>query len=167
MTQPAPEVLFDLPGSTTNIKWEDHRGQLVLIWPKIVKPHTFRNGDTGEITEARVVVLDPPGGTPVEYAQVGISSKLLQAAIRHTLGTGRPNLGRISQGQATHGNSPPWILTDPNEADKQLAVRFLQNQSVAVPADGGVAAGAAAPAAQPSWGQRAPQATPQSNQPPF
>lgn len=119
------EALFDNPGSTSAIKWDEHMGQLVLIWPTVQKPFTFNNGETGDVIEARVIVLDAPGGTPVEYANTVIFPKILQGQVRGNIGKNRPNLGRIGKGQAKAGQSAPWILIDPNENDQKLAVQFL------------------------------------------
>lgn len=129
------EALFDAPGSTSAIKWDDHTGQLVLVWPLAQKPFTFNSGETGDVIEARVVVLDPPTGGPVEYANTVIFPKILQGQVRGNLGKGRPNLGRVGKGQAKSGQSAPWILIDPTEADKKLAVHFLTNSVITKPAE--------------------------------
>ena len=137
------EALFDSPGSTSAIKWDDHKGQLVLVWPKAQKPFKFNNGEVGDVIEARVIVLDPPGGQPVEYANTVVFPKILQGQVRGNIGKDRPNLGRVGKGQAKAGQSEPWILIDPNENDKQMAVRFLT---------GNVATKAAEPAdTTPGW----------------
>jgi hypothetical protein len=118
------EALFDGPGSTTSIKWSDHEGQLVLIWPKVEKPFEY-DGETKNVIEARVVVLDPPGGTPIEYGTTVIFPRVMQGQVRGNIGRNRPNLGRVGKGEAKPRQSPPWILVDPNENDKKLAVQFL------------------------------------------
>ena len=56
MTQPAPEALFDGPGSTTAIKWSDHKGQLVLIWSHAVEDFTYE-GETKDVLKADVDVV--------------------------------------------------------------------------------------------------------------
>lgn len=123
------EALFDGPGSTTSIKWADHEGRLVLIWPKVEKPFEY-DGETKNVIEAKVVVLDPPAGLPVEYANTVIFPRVMQGQVRGNIGKNRPNLGRIGKGEAKPRQSPPWILVDPNENDKKLAVAFLTNPNV-------------------------------------
>lgn len=118
------EALFDDPDDISSIKWADHVGRLVLIWPREIKDFKFNNGEEGKVTEARVVILDAPGG-PVEYANTIVFPKVLQGRVRSNVGTGRPNLGRIGQGKAKPGQTAPWELDAVNEQDKQLAVRFL------------------------------------------
>jgi len=128
------EALFDNPGTTTSIKWADHEGRLVLIWPKEEKPFEY-DGETKNVIEARVVILDAPGGTPVEYSNTVIFPKVMQGQVRGNIGRGRPNLGRVGKGEAKPRQSPPWILIDPNENDKQLAVKFLTGNIATKAAD--------------------------------
>lgn len=127
------EALFDNPGVTTSIKWADHEGRLVLVWPKIEKPFEY-DGETKNVIEAKVVVLDPPGGTPIEYGTTIIFPRVMQGQIRGNIGTNRPNLGRVGKGEAKPRQSPPWILLDSNENDKQIAVKFLTGDMVTKPA---------------------------------
>jgi hypothetical protein len=137
------EALFDDPADISAIKWADQKGRLVLIWPREIKDFKFNNGEEGKVTEARVIVLDAPGG-PIEYANTIVFPKVLQGRIRSNVGTGRPNLGRIGQGQAKAGQSAPWELEPASESDKQLAVRFLTSNAVAKPAE-------PASDSQPGW----------------
>ena len=118
------EALFDNPGTTTSIKWADHEGRLVLIWPKEEKPFEY-DGETKNVIEAKVVVLDAPGGTPIEYGNTVIFPKVMQGQVCGNIGKNRPNLGRVGKGEAKPRQSPPWILIDPNEEDQKIAVRFL------------------------------------------
>lgn len=120
------EDLFDGPGTTNSIKWDDHKGQLVLIWAKQEKDFTYE-GETKPVIEADVVVLDPPNSDPIKYTSVIIFPKFMQGQIRSNIGRNRPNLGRIGKGEAKARQSAPWILLDPNEQDKRMAVAFLQD----------------------------------------
>ena len=138
------EALFDNPGTTTSIKWADHEGRLVLIWAKVEKPFEY-DGETKDVIEAKGVILDPPGGgAPIEYGTTVIFPRVMQGQIRGNIGRNRPNLGRVGKGEAKPRQSPPWILIDPTEEDKKLAVRFLTSDVVtqpAQPATAGQAAG--------------------------
>lgn len=125
MTQPASEALFDGPGSTASIKWDDHKGQLVLIWAKQEKPFTY-DGETKDVIQADVVVLDPPDSAPIKYSNVLVFPRVMQGQIRNNIGRNRPNLGRVAKGEAKPRQTAPWILTDPTEDDKKLAVTYLQ-----------------------------------------
>lgn len=135
------EDLFDGPGTTTAIKWDDHNGQLVLVWAKGIKPFTWE-GETKDVVEADVVVLDPPGSGPIEYSGVLIFPRVMQGQVRANIGRNRPNLGRVGKGEAKPRQTAPWILTDPNEQDKQMANAYLKNPN-AKPAEASTTASSA------------------------
>lgn len=137
-----PEALFDGPGTMVKIDWSEHNGRLVLIWAHQEKPFTY-DGETKDVIEGDVVVLDPPGGQPIEYRGVLIFPRFMQGQIRGNLGRNRPNLGRVGKGEPKPRQTAPWILVDPNENDKKMAVAFLQNPN-AKPADQPAGSG-------PSW----------------
>ena len=120
------EDLFDDPGTMVSIKWEDHKGQLVLIWARTEKSFTWE-GESRDVIEGDVVVLDPPGSGPIEYKGVFIFPKMLQGQIRQNLGRNRPNLGRVGKGEAKPRQTAPWILLEANEQDKKMARAYLQN----------------------------------------
>lgn len=124
--------LFDSPGSTTGIKWDDHKGQLVLIWSHEVKPFEYE-GENKDVIEADVVVLDAPGG-PIEYRRCIIFPRVMQGQLRNNVGRNKPNLGRVGKGEAKPRQTAPWVLIDPDESDKRMAVEFLTSNATAVPA---------------------------------
>lgn len=116
--------MFDAPGSTSGIKWEDINGRLLLV-----KPHSIEEGIAtvhGATTAVRadVTVLDGPGA-PEDYNDTLIFPKVLQGQVRGNAGTGRMNLGRLGKGNAKPGQSAPWVLGDPTDADKQIAREHL------------------------------------------
>lgn len=112
--------LFDGPSSTTGIQWDEINGRLLLI-----KAHSVENdiktsyGDTDAV-RADVTILDGPDA-PTEYRDTLIFPKVLQSQVRSNAGTGRMNLGRLGQGNKKPGQSPPWMLGDPTDADKAIA----------------------------------------------
>jgi len=99
--------------------------------------------------------LDPPGGQPIEYRNILIFPRVMQGQVRQNLGRNRPNAGRIGQGEKKPRQSAPWILLEPNEADKKMIVAFLKapNAKPAEPTMGGSA---------PSW-----SGGNQADEPPF
>lgn len=120
------EDLFDGPGSTTSIKFTDHEGQLALIWARAEKQHTY-DGETKDVIQGDVVILDPKNSGPIEYKNTMIFPRVMQGQVRGNVGTGKPNLGRIGKGEAKPRQTAPWVLLDPTEADKKMAVAYLQN----------------------------------------
>lgn len=146
-----PEALdFDGPGSMVKINWDDHKGQLAMVWARSEKPFTWE-GETKDVIEADVVVVDPPGGQPIEYRGVLIFPRVMQGQIRGNLGRNRANVGRVGKGEAKPRQTAPWILLELSEEDKKLAVAYLKKPN-ARPADQSASASA------PSWG---------SDEPPF
>lgn len=123
---------FAAPATAVGIKWADLKGALVLIE---VLAHetgiTTAFGDTDAI-RANVAVLDgeQKGQT---YPDCLIFPKALQSQLRPRVGA--KVLGRVSQGAAKAGQSPPWLLTEATEDDKKVGVQFLAT-GFAAPADG-------------------------------
>jgi hypothetical protein len=116
--------MFDGPSSSTGIKWEDINGRLLLITPHSVEVGIKTSfGDTDAV-RADVTVLDGPDA-PTDYRDTLIFPKVLQGQVRSNAGTGRMNLGRLGQGNKKPGQSAPWMLGDPTDADKQVARAHL------------------------------------------
>lgn len=129
MTQP-DEYTFDDPGSLTGVKWADHIGCLVLITPREVRKDFPTQGGPADTTFADVVILDGPGNGST-YPNSPIYQKYLQGQLRANVGTGRSCLGRIGQdpSRAKPGQTAPWVLGNPSDADKQLAARYLRERA--------------------------------------
>lgn len=122
--------LFDGPGSTTGIQWEDINGRLLLVKAESVETGIkTAYGDTDAV-RADVIVLDGPGA-PEEYRDTLIFPRVLQGQVRSNAGTGRYNLGRLGQGNKKPGQSPPWILADPTDADKAIARDYITKNQTA------------------------------------
>lgn len=122
--------MFDAPSSGAKIT--DYDGQLLLM-----KANREQNGivtafGPADAIDVDLIVLD--GKDTGEYPGVLVFQKALQGQLRAKVGTGRYVLGRLGRGQAKAGQSAPWILTDPTEADKNLARAFLDRAPVAVAA---------------------------------
>jgi hypothetical protein len=120
---------FDSPGSVTGVEWAELNGRLLLI-----QPHSNEEVDTvhgrAKAVRADIVVLDGPGA-PEEYIDTLIFPKVVSGQVRTNVGTGRRNLGRLGQGNKKPGQSAPWILADPTDADKAIARQYLSAQTVA------------------------------------
>jgi hypothetical protein len=120
---------FDSPGSVTGVEWAELNGRLLLI-----QPHSNEEVDTvhgrSKAVRADIVVLDGPGA-PEEYIDTLIFPKVVSGQVRTNVGTGRRNLGRLGQGNKKPGQSAPWILADPTDADKAIARQYLSAQTVA------------------------------------
>lgn len=126
--------LFDAPGSASGgLKWDDVQGNLVLVKPTGIEAGVQTTVGTKDVTVADVIVLDGPGA-PTVYAGTFIFPRVMQGQLRANVGSGRYNLGRVGKGTAKPGQSAPWVLTDPTDADKAVARSYLAKQPVAAAA---------------------------------
>src|SRR5690606_8331452 len=116
--------MFDAPSSSSGVKIPDFDGQLLLITPTgHATDITTAYGPADAVT-ATIAVLDG-NGAGEEHTGVRIFQKALQGQLRPKVGTGRMVLGRLGRGIAKPGQSAPWLLADPTEADKQTARDYL------------------------------------------
>jgi hypothetical protein len=116
--------LFDAPASASGIDLKELNGCVLLIKPLRIEADVNTALGLKDATVADVHVLD--GDDPGAYhAAVFLWPKVLQSQVAPNIGTGRYNLGRLGQGTAKPGQNPPWKLSDPTEADKQLARKYL------------------------------------------
>lgn len=116
---------FDAPASGAKIT--DYDGQLLLV-----RPTEHREAIQTAYGPADAVVADV---TPLDGDDAGIESsgilvfqKALQGQLRPKIGTGRFVLGRLGRGVAKPGQSAPWVLGEPTEADKQKAREHLNRK---------------------------------------
>lgn len=116
--------LFDGPGSSVGIQWSDMEGRLLLVTPQSVEDSIKTSFGETTAVRADVVVLDGPSA-PDEYGDTLIFPKVLQGQVRGNAGSGRMNLGRLGKGNAKPGQSAPWLLGEPTDADKAIARAFL------------------------------------------
>lgn len=116
--------LFDAPGSASGVKWEDLNGRLLLVQPLAEERDIPTAFGAASAVRANVTVLDGPTAGE-EYADTLIFPKVLQSQVKGNCGSGRFNLGRLGKGNAKPGQSAPWMLGDPTDADKETARAHL------------------------------------------
>ena len=122
---------FATPGSPSGgLDLETLNGNLLLVMPQAVETGISTSFGLKDAVRADVVVLDGPEAGE-EYNDTLIFPKVLQSQVRGNIGTGRRNLGRLGQGQAKKGQSPPWMLEDPSDADKASARAYLASSAAA------------------------------------
>ncbi len=63
-----------------------------------------------------------------------IFPRVLQSQLRAYIGTGKGALGRLGKGVAKAGQSAPWQLDTPTDADKATARAYLAGKSAPAPA---------------------------------
>lgn len=119
---------FDSPAS--GVKITEFEGALILFTPTGFVEKAPTNFGPADYVESDVAVLD--GDRQGEtHSAVRIYQKALIGQLRPKVGTGRMVLGRLGRGQAKAGQSAPWVLEDPVDADKYVAREFLDKQKAA------------------------------------
>lgn len=116
--------MFDGPGSATGIDLKELEGALLLIQPLSYEEGIKTSFGDANAVRANVYVLD---GTQKgdEYLDTLLFPKVLASQVKGNCGSGRYNLGRLGKGQAKPGQSAPWMLGDPSDADKDVARAYL------------------------------------------
>jgi hypothetical protein len=128
------------PGS--GVVWADLAGRLLLIEPHSVEQGIKTSFGDATAVRADVHVLD---GEPADYLDTLVFPKVLGSQLAKSLG--QQVLGRLGQGAAKPGQSPPWLLLAPDANDTAIANAWVAARTAVVaPA---APAPAAAPAAVP------------------
>lgn len=106
------------------IDLKEHKGSLLLITVHSVETGIQTVHGLSDAIRCDVAVLDG-NGQGEEYADTLIFPKVLQSQLRKAVG--QKVLGRLGQGQAKPGQSAPWVLEDPTDADRKAGVEYLSN----------------------------------------
>ncbi len=110
--------LFDAPAA--GVKITDFEDCLLLVKPTGTQELENSQYNSSDVTVADITVLD--GERAGEFHPSSfVYQKVLQGQLRPSIATGRFVLGRLGRGVAKPGQSAPWILADPTDADKQTA----------------------------------------------
>jgi len=120
--------MFDSPASGAKIT--TFEGMLLLLSPTEYREGIATSFGPADAVVTEVAVLD---GDYVgeKHAGVMVFQKALMGQLRPKVGTGRMVLGRLGRGVAKTGQSAPWILQDPTDADKDAARKHLAAVAVA------------------------------------
>jgi hypothetical protein len=116
---------FASPASSTGIKWEPLKGSLLLIEPHSFEEEVKTDYGITSAVRADVHVLDGKNSGE-EYLDTLIFPKVLQSQVRNRIGM--KVLGRLEQGAAKPGQSPPWRIADSTDGEKAAARKWLNRQ---------------------------------------
>lgn len=116
---------FSNPASAEGIKWTDIKGSLVLFKVNSIEHAIPTVHGESDAVSATVTVLDGDQEGAV-YTDTLVFPKVLQSQLKGNVGG--MVLGRLGQGEAKKGQSAPWKLTDPEDADKDVARAYLNAQ---------------------------------------
>lgn len=111
---------------SSGIKWENLKGSLLLINPKEFRSGIATTFGTADAVEADVHVIDGPGAGD-DYDSTLVFPKLLSSQLKGSIG--ETVCGRLGQGQAKAGQSPPWLLLEASPDDLQKAEAWIAQQS--------------------------------------
>ena len=135
---------FADPASPAAIEYPDLAGSLLMVEVLSYEDHVptvyTKPGERNPAIRANVTVIDGREAGRI-YEDALIFPKLLQGQLRSRIG--RTVLGRLVQGEAKAGQSPPWKLNPATDADKSTARGALARTTVgqtAAPSMGGTAA---------------------------
>jgi hypothetical protein len=115
---------FNKPATASGLDLKALHGALLLIRPIRVETDIATSLGPKDAVVADVHVLDGQHNGQV-FREALIWPRVLQGQLRPQIGSGDPTLGRLAQGVAKKGQSPPWVLADPDEADEKVAVAYL------------------------------------------
>ena len=120
---------FQKPATPSGLKWDELKGSLLLI--EALRLETGVSTDYGvkDAVAATVHVLDG-AQAPTVFRETLVFPAVLQGQLRPAIGSGDPVLGRVAQGVAKKGQSPPWELSDPTSADEKVATEYLGNGAI-------------------------------------
>lgn len=129
--------MFEKPASATGIQWADYKGRLLLIEPHSVEASIPTSLGDKEAVRADITIIDGASGVE-EFRDVLIFPRVLIGQTRSMVG--KKVLGRLGQGQAKPGQSAPWRLDDPTDADIAAGTAHITQReatAVSAPAQGG------------------------------
>lgn len=113
---------FEAPASAVGIKWDDYKGDLLLIAVKQVETGISTSFGPKDAVRADVTVLDGTAANEV-FVDTLIFPSVLISQTRSAIG--KKVLGRLGQGQAKPGQKAPWRLIEATEEDKAVARAYL------------------------------------------
>lgn len=113
---------FAAPASASGIQWSDLLGRLLVIEPKGVEKGIQTSLGAKDAVRADVHVID--GDNPESHDDVLIFPRVLISQTASKVG--EKVLGRLGQGQAKPGQSAPWMVQAPTEADIAAGMAWLE-----------------------------------------
>lgn len=118
---------FDSAAPYVAIK--DLVGELVLFTPTEYVEKVKTDFGEKDAVLTNLVVLTAEGG-PSEYEDQMIYQGSLIGALKRKIPGNRKLLGVLAIGEAKKGQNAPYILTAPDDAQKQMARDFLAGRTI-------------------------------------
>jgi hypothetical protein len=158
--------VFQQPSQGDQVKIAELVGSLVLVYVRELRENIQTAFGPSDAVAVDLHVLQGPSAGE-SFENTLIFQKALIGSLRSAVG-GDPVLGRVGQGTAKPGQSPPYILHPFTDADAAIATAWIQARpgQFQAPANGRAAVpapGQAAPSPAPATSPAAPPATPAGN----
>jgi hypothetical protein len=117
---------FESPASSSGINWNDYNGALLIFEVKeVVHGITTSYGERDAVrADVYVVDSDHASNQPRDTL---IFPAVLQSQLSSKVG--KMVLGRLGQGQAKPGQSPPWLLEEARAGDNDKATEYLAKRT--------------------------------------
>lgn len=115
--------MFQQPSQGDQVKMSELIGSLILVYVREVRENVPTSFGPSDAVAADVHVLDGPQAGE-SYENTLIFQKALIGSLRGAAG-GDPVLGRVGQGTAKPGQSPPYILQPYTPADAAVATAWM------------------------------------------
>jgi hypothetical protein len=112
------------PGA--GIKWEDHKGALLLIEPLSFETGIHTSFGDADAVKANVAVVDGPGAGE-SFDDCLVFPKLLASQLKGQIGS--KVLGRLGQGTAKPGQSAPWLLQEASPEDLAKGEKWVSEHA--------------------------------------
>ena len=117
---------FEEPAHGDRIVFDDVNGSLLLFTVHSVEHNIETAFGESDAVKCDVVVLDGDHTGDI-YENALIFPRVLQGALGPK--AGKKVLGRLGQGEAKKGQSPPWTLDDPTDADRKIGRDWVTAQA--------------------------------------
>ena len=118
---------FDTPAPPgSGITWQELLGALIMVEPVAQETGIKTAYGDADAVRADVVVLDGPEPGR-QYLDTLVFPKVLAGQLSRSIG--KKVLGRVGQGTAKPGQSPPWMLLEASEADVAVGQAYLASRA--------------------------------------
>lgn len=118
---------FSGPASASGVKITEFEGRLLLITPTSYEEDIETSFGTKDAVKANVVVLDEKAPADSEnHEGILMFQGRLIGQTKPFVGKGLV-LGRLGKGEAKKGQSAPWMLDDPTDAEKKIGREYLSS----------------------------------------
>lgn len=112
------------PGA--GVVWAEHIGSLMIFEPLSLESGINTVHGEADAVKANVSIITGPGEGE-DHSDVLVFPRMLAGQLRSNIG--KKVVGRLGQGEAKKGQSPPWLLAEATEDDLTKAKEYLSKKT--------------------------------------